>query len=436
MNQRFADDADGFVQQEQQCVGLDEAAVTFQAIKAGKEEVHHQPLEQGCDLDEEVQHRRIGSASTHRGAFGCRSGAVALSCPWCMRFLRRAVRQGVFSVGRGLLAKVKGSWGLSLAGVCADAKTISFFHETGHSNMSRVAILMATYNGERFLPAQLASIAAQTHAEWKLWASDDGSTDDTLSQLQTFSTKYPVSILNGPGQGFAANFQHLLHHPAVDGDYISFCDQDDVWHADKLTRAIAWLQRVPAEVPALYGSRANYIDEQGNALGASTPFEAALQFPNALVQSFAGGNTLVMNRAAHQLLQRAGKVPIASHDWWSYQLISGAGGRVMYDANPSLDYRQHAANIAGSNRGIVRSALRVVRLFQGHFRAWNDIQCEALLQNQSLLTEENQYILSRYSVARKSPLPQRLIGLYLSGIYRQTRMGNLGILTAALLKRI
>src|SRR3546814_1588664 len=98
-----------------------------------------------------------------------------------------------------------------------------------------------------------------------------------------------------------------------------------------------------------------------------------------LVQSIAGGNTMVFNRSAHVLLQEAGDLlNLPSHDWWAYQLISGAGGRVYYDAEPNVLYRQHEANIVGSNSGISARLTRIRLLLGGRFHQWNEQTLHAL----------------------------------------------------------
>src|SRR5690606_13801344 len=113
------------------------------------------------------------------------------------------------------------------------SNSISEMHNqngTSGSSNSCVAILLTTYNGERFLCEQLDSIAAQTHQDWVVYVSDDGSTDGTLKTLKRYQAAWVsgrMQILHGPGQGFAKNFMSLIRSPAVDAPYLAFCDQDD-----------------------------------------------------------------------------------------------------------------------------------------------------------------------------------------------------------------
>ena len=112
---------------------------------------------------------------------------------------------------------------------------------------AQVAILMCTKNGAAFLDDQLKSIADQTHANWTLFVSDDGSTDATGNILKRFAANHAqrTVVRNGPGKGVCANFLSLATDPAIDADYFAFSDQDDVWYKDKLARALTWLATRP-----------------------------------------------------------------------------------------------------------------------------------------------------------------------------------------------
>ncbi len=304
---------------------------------------------------------------------------------------------------------------------------------------ARVAILLATCNGEAWLAEQLDSIAAQTHRRWCVWASDDGSRDHSTRILVRYRAHWGPARLHlrrGPCRGFASNFATLACDPAIDADYFAFCDQDDLWEPDKLARALAALCPVAASMPALYCSRTRLVDARGQAIGLSPLFSRPPGFRNALVQNIGGGNTMVFNLAARRLLQRAGVVDVQTHDWWTYLVVSGCGGHVHYDPQPSLGYRQHAHNQVGMNAGWPARVRRLGLMLRGRFRAWNSRNIDALAHLRPLLTEENRAVLDRFARARDAVLPHRLAGLAGTGIYRQTLAGNLGLATAALLKKV
>jgi len=302
-----------------------------------------------------------------------------------------------------------------------------------------VAILLCTKNGSRFLPEQLNSIASQTHTNWKIFASDDGSTDATLSTLLQFAELHTARVLlrDGPRQGFTKNFLSLAADPTISADYFAYCDQDDIWHDEKLTRAVTWLQRIPNEIPALYGTRVTIIDELGRTRGRSTLFQRMPSFENALVQSIAGGNTMVFNRSAKRLIERAGTLDVVAHDWWTYILTSAAGGAVHYDPDVSVKYRQHGSNLIGSNAGLSANLQRLKALLADGYRKWNATNIAALDRCIDLIDPRHRVTLSMFKRARlQSNLSQRLLFLRKSGIYRQTVLGNLGLIASAALRKL
>lgn len=246
----------------------------------------------------------------------------------------------------------------------------------------KVAILLATYHGQHHLCDQLDSFAAQTHTNWEVWASDDGSKDDTHSILERYRTRWGtkrLSIHNGPREGFAANFLSLACKAEISADYFAYSDQDDIWEADKLERAVNWLNSVPENVPALYCSRTRLVDEDNQEIGVSAFMHVTPSFENALVQCIAGGNTMVFNRAARGLLMQAGcDVQVPSHDWWVYLLVTGCGGAVYWDECPTVRYRQHENAMVGENLSIKAKIERLYFLISGGFHNWLSLNLKAL----------------------------------------------------------
>jgi len=301
-------------------------------------------------------------------------------------------------------------------------------------------ILLCTFNGERFLVEQLESLERQTFNAWKAIVSDDGSSDRTRSILQAFKNSHEpgkVEIINGPRRGAAANFLFLACRDDLSSDYYAFSDQDDIWEADKLARAISILEQVSVGVPAVYGSRTRLIDEAGQEIGLSPLFSRTPTFRSALVQSIAGGNTMVFNQKAREALVFAGAdVTVPSHDWWLYQVTSGCGGIVHYDPYPSVRYRQHAQNVIGSNMGFAARLRRLHMLRQGRFRHWSDLNVAALARVRPRMTAEHRQIFDLFCRARQQPLLQRAAMFAQAGVYRQTVYGNLGLAAAVVLRMV
>lgn len=299
---------------------------------------------------------------------------------------------------------------------------------------------MCSYNGEAFLAEQLDSIERQSHRVWKLVISDDGSTDRTSAIFQAYASRWGrerLRVVAGPRKGFVANFLSLTCRADIDADYFAWCDQDDIWSEEKLQVAVDWLQTLPSDVPALYCGRTQLVSDSGEVLGFSPLFTLPPHFSNALVQSIAGGNTMVFNRAARELIMEAGlDVVVPSHDWWAYQLVTGAGGIVHYDPEPRMQYRQHDENLIGSNSSWAARLVRLRMIFQGRFYEWNEQNIRALEAMQHRLCEEHQTTLARFKDARDQTFFRRVLGFRMAGLYRQTFMGNLGLILATLLKKI
>jgi glycosyltransferase involved in cell wall biosynthesis len=149
----------------------------------------------------------------------------------------------------------------------------------------------------------------------------------------------------GEHVGFVQSFATLLAR--ADADYVAFCDQDDVWLPDKVSRAVARLEGTSG--PALYCGRLAVVDERLEPLGLSPMPRRGLSFANALVESQAAGCTLVLNRAARELI---GDFPaeVVSHDWWAYLVVS-AFGETLYDEHPAILFRKHSGQEFGIGTG-------------------------------------------------------------------------------------
>jgi hypothetical protein len=246
-----------------------------------------------------------------------------------------------------------------------------------------------------------------------------------------------VEIRQGPRQGFVANFLSLICDPAIKSDYYALSDQDDVWDAHKLSSARQFLNGEPADLPVVYCSRVRLIDDQGVDIGLSTYYRKTPHFRNALAQSLAAGNTMVLNERMRRLLMQAGPdVAVASHDWWIYMTVTAVGGRIFYDRAPTVSYRMHSHNVIGANESATAKMRRAWMLWQGRYKSWGDMNMAALARIESLMTDENRKTFELFRRSRKLSLVPRVGGLIRSGIYRQSLLGDLGLLAAAVIGRI
>lgn len=309
--------------------------------------------------------------------------------------------------------------------------------------LPRVTIALATYNGAAHLEAQLASYVAQTYANWDLWVSDDGSHDATRTILDDFAAQHgkgrDIRILNGPRAGVAANFLSLLCHPDLPQQPVALSDQDDVWLPEKLAlgKLALGMAEMDTDGPVIYGAQSIHTDDTLTPIGKSLGAGVTPGFGNAVTQNIVSGHSCMLNPAALAVVRRAG-VPagIPYHDWWLYQLVTGAGGHVTLSGDAVLLYRQHGRNAMGSHQGIRALATRTAQVFGGTYREWIIENTTALAGLESILTPEAQEVLA----ALKSTPPRagfaRLAVFRRYGLRRTGRIGNLLLKLALFFGRV
>jgi glycosyltransferase involved in cell wall biosynthesis len=303
----------------------------------------------------------------------------------------------------------------------------------------KIAVLLATLNGAHFLEAQLSSLAHQVGFDLHIFASDDGSIDGTAEMVRQLCDRFGFALteFNGPQKGFSENFRNLILRVPLDFDAYCFCDQDDVWLDDKLARSFAAIGSAHHNEPVLHCSRTMMISETDEPLGLSPAFLKPPSFANALVQSIAGGNTMMMNMSAMSLMKQASlRGSYTSHDWAAYQLISGAGGLVVYELEPLTQYRQHGNNSVGGNVGFAASFERLVLGLKGRYRDWNEVNWAFLSANRSLLTKDAIQKLKQFRRARSRVFGVRMRALWRSGCYRQTQRGTISLWIACALRKM
>ena len=227
-----------------------------------------------------------------------------------------------------------------------------------------VALLLATYNGAAHLDDFLASLAAQTCRPDRIVLRDDGSTDDSAERVLIWAREQgmPVQVLAaGERLGPARAFLRLLAE-AGEADLYGFADQDDVWLPAKIERAVhrlgpaAWHDNVPV----LYASTLTVADARLTPL-STTPVPRHLGLGSALFENVLTGCTMVFNRALAERLRRHPPADPLMHDWWAY-LVAAAVGRIEFDPQPTVLYRQHAHNTIGAGpRGLALLGARLRR---------------------------------------------------------------------------
>jgi glycosyltransferase involved in cell wall biosynthesis len=224
-------------------------------------------------------------------------------------------------------------------------------------NNTKIAILLASYNGEKFIAEQIESIIGQTYRNWTLFINDDGSTDSTLRIIEDYSKKYPDKIINInypiKKLGSSANFYKLLE--SVDSDYYMYCDQDDYWLPDKIEKCMQRMdeqQLILSNAPLIVHSDLKVVDNDLKLLHPSFHGFTKVK-PNKFatfnylgVMNCVTGCTMLFNHAARQLpLQN--EETNAWHDWWMALLVA-RDGKIAYIDEATILYRQHDKNVLGA----------------------------------------------------------------------------------------
>lgn len=302
----------------------------------------------------------------------------------------------------------------------------------------RITILLCTWNGAAHLGAQLDSYLGQTGVAWDLWVSDDASSDGTRGVLQAFRDAHGadrrIVLVDGPGMGGPANFLTLIGRPDLPPGPVALSDQDDVWMPHKLALAQAGLARAGAV--AIYGAQSLHTDAALAVIGRSRPPHPTPGFAHALVQNAVSGHSLALSAGARSLAAQAG-VPggLPYHDWWLYQLIAGAGGDVVIDAEAVLYYRQHRGNAMGAHQGAAATLARLGRILRRDYGDWIATNTAALAGVEALLTPDNRRLLAGFRALPKAG-PGRVAGLARLGIHRQGWAATVGLWLAAAVGRV
>jgi hypothetical protein len=289
---------------------------------------------------------------------------------------------------------------------------------------TNVAILLSTRNGASFVNEQLDSLLAQSHADWQIFWRDDDSHDDTPALMRAFGAGSGAGRLvdlndNLGHVGITASFLGLLRK-APRGRIVAFADQDDVWLPEKLARGVAALARMPAATPGLYCARQHLVDEALRPLADSPRLSGPLGFPQAMTQNIATGCTVMLNPEAARLLSDAQEPQGTLHDWWSYLLVSAAGGQVVMDDVPTVLYRQHAHNAVGVPLSKGRRAWAALRRGPDAFMRTFRAHMQALEGQQALLSPEASETLGLISAGLHDGFSRRLRALAHPALKRQS----------------
>jgi hypothetical protein len=288
-----------------------------------------------------------------------------------------------------------------------------------------VAILLSTYNGESFLLAQLRSYLSQTHDDWTLHWRDDGSTDASARMVRRFAAEVGNGRCIFPDEAghrqATSSFLKLLRAARrSNAAYFAFSDQDDVWLPEKLARGVAALDRVSGAEPALYCAGRIVADAELRRQYVPDGLHRPPGFPAALTQNIAPGCTMMLNRAATDLVLGSQPPNATWHDWWCYIMVAAAGGHVLIDHTATVLHRQHGNNLVGEPRSWWRRGIAALRRGPAPFMRLLRQHVAMLQARPELLPKSTRRELAVIADALNGSCVDRLKALTLPGLTRQT----------------
>jgi len=309
------------------------------------------------------------------------------------------------------------------------------------NRLPRVNILMATFNGSKYLQEQIDSILQQTYHNWQLIINDDGSIDETLSIIKKYIDKYQEKIFflenNDKKSGVINNFNSLLSSSTE--NYFMFSDQDDIWLKNKIELTLNKMRileaRFGSDIPILIHTDMKVVDENLNTLSDSfwryqqLKPEKGLRLNRLLVQNITSGNTVMINKSLRDMA-----IPIPDdavmHDWW-LGLVAVVFGKIGYINIPTVLYRQHSINVVGAKEWNTRFILRSIMSLNQKKKALYDTIKQArcfLTRYYDILSEDSLKVLKAYSSLDRIGFFQKRLTIFKYCFFKIGLLRNIGML--------
>ena len=226
--------------------------------------------------------------------------------------------------------------------------------------MPAIDILMAAYNGERYISEQIESILSQTFTDWRLLIRDDGSTDNTPAIIEDYAAKYPgkIEIVHDDVvcKNSTKNFFELLKH--ADSDYVMFSDQDDVWLPYKVQITYDYMKKAECDnpgKPVMVFTGMQAVDAELRSIDVILRLdfpEYRYTFKELLSGNCASGCTQILNRACYEGMGGF-QEGIPYHDYWA-SLYASAFGTIVRVPMALILYRQHGDNVVGGGWAVAK----------------------------------------------------------------------------------
>jgi glycosyltransferase involved in cell wall biosynthesis len=284
-----------------------------------------------------------------------------------------------------------------------------------------IQILLATYNGERYLQEQLDSfLALDNYDRVKVLARDDGSTDGTLQILEEYEERHGFEIIRGENIGLVACMFELFRRSDPACAYFATSDQDDVWLPDKLSAGIRALERLPADAPLLYGAATQPAAADLTPIGGPTAAPRGVSFYNAMVQNVLLGHTQIFNRKLVDLLLRGTAKNVNLIDWWIH-IVAESTGYVAYDRESRVLYRQHDRNAIGFKTTASAYWKQRFKALMGRDAHLLTRQIRTLLALYGNAFRKEEFLAEAQDFLEQTTFSSRMKYILSSKIFRQTR---------------
>lgn len=248
---------------------------------------------------------------------------------------------------------------------------ITCVHAMGDVVRPRVLVLLAAFNGARWIEQQIESILAQTDVEVRLIVSDDGSSDETVAVVKTFLCDSRVELVSPsrPTGSAGQNFFWLVRHCPSDGfEYVSFSDQDDIWNSNKLSQGCNELRSTNAvgyscAVTAFWeNGRRKILRQTASVTVSDFLFEGAGQGCTYMLEA------TFYSRVREFCLAKADLTrSLRYHDWTVYALARCWRMSWCYDPSSMVEYRQHASNDTGAKNSFTGVYKRYLLIKSGWY---------------------------------------------------------------------
>lgn len=225
----------------------------------------------------------------------------------------------------------------------------------------KVCVIMSTYNGEKYLEEQLETILHQSHVDVRVFVRDDGSADHTIAILERYSESGRLEYVLGKNLGPAKSFMEAVQM-APEAEYYAFADQDDIWDENKLEEAIKKIKEFEEDIPVLYHSKVKVTNAIGEVIGMNGRFEQRGFLCGEW--GYAVGCTVVFNRALMNFLKKHNPKILVMHDAWVRDVCVAIDGKIIYDTNSYIGYRQHGNNVVGGSKGMISIIKRRINYYR------------------------------------------------------------------------